>query len=494
MSSILSILAVISGATGILLLWLVLRKFFSVTVSTVTTVLIIFGTNYFRKIFFEGSTPHNYLFTLFAAVLLFTINWQQSRRMIWLWLMLPAVLLACFLHDLSMFIRFIPLLCGIYDKDSWSATRRRIREQPLQYLLLLLIVVMAFGLTRFSWFAEPGTAFYFGDKKASVYPWIAANIYLILFSFNKGWLIYTPMMLLVLPGMYLLADRNKRIFYGVFLFIVFWFLLAASHPMWATGRGFGQRFFIETYAVLAIPLGYLIQWMFERRRLLRYALLIIPLFFLLLNLFQTWQYTQKILAWEHMNRDYYWAVFGRCTVDEKVKRDLIPENHITEETIPENVKYKVTMLENWNFDTPEPGNEQFFSANPVRTGAGSWLLSKEKPYSHGLNRIIANLSAQDTVWIRTTAWVYFSGHPDDNHLNLVSTCNHNGAVYKYIVKGYSGKLQPDKWNYICFDYQLPLYLQSRQDLVQVYFWNYGNQDCYIDDFTIELFEPEMKHE
>ncbi len=98
------------------------------------------------------------------------------------------------------------------------------------------------------------------------------------------------------------------------------------------------------------------------------------------------------------------------------------------------------------------------------------------------------------MWIRTTAWVYFSGHPDDNHLNLVSTCNHNGAVYKYIVKGFSGKLQPDKWNYICYDYQLPFYLQSRQDLVQVYFWNYGNQDCYIDDFTIELFEPDMRHE
>lgn len=490
MSSILSILAVISGATGILLLWLVLRKFFSVTVSTVTTVLIIFGTNYFRKIFFEGSTPHNYLFTLFAAVLLFTINWQQSRRMIWLWLMLPAVLLASFLHDLSMFILFIPLLYGIYDKDSWSATRRRIGEQPLQYLLLLLIVVMAFGLTRFSWFAEPGTAFYFGDKKASVYPWIAANIYLILFSFNKGWLIYTPMMLLVLPGMYVLADRNKRIFYGLFLFIVLWFLLAASHPMWATGRGFGQRFFIETYAVLAIPLGYLIQWIFERRRLLRCALLIIPLFFLLLNLFQTWQYTQKILAWEYMNRDYYWAVFGKCTVDEKVKRLLNRGEGFPEENIPEQVQYRVVTLEDKGFEPPVPeGYQPFYDLHHAHTGLGSLKLSKEKPFSRGFGMPIGDLKGKGDNWIRVTGWFFFTGNAGNKDLNVVITCNHQGTPYKYYLKSLAETGAPGVWNRVTIDYKIPDDFPDKADEVQAYFWNTGDQVCYIDDFSVELFEP-----
>lgn len=494
MTSFLSILAVISGAVGILLLWLVLRKFFSGLVSTVTTLLVVLGTNYFRKIFFEGATPHNFLFTLFAAVVLFTINWQQSRRWIWLCLMLPTVLLASFIHDLAMFIMFFPLLYGIYDKASWKETQGRIRELPMQYVLLLTIAILAFGLTRFSWFAGAGTAFYFDDRKAGVYPWIAANAYLILFSFNKGWLIYTPMMLLAFPGMYLLADRNRNLFYGIFLFFLLWFLLSASHPMWATGRGFGQRFFIETYAVLAIPLGYFIQWTFEKRPWLRGLLLTVPLLFLLLNLFQTWQYTQKILVWENMNRDYYFAAFGKTDIEEKLKTALIPDYNRADEKLNSNLQYKTTLLEKWNFDLPEPGNEFFFNDTFVRTGSGSWMLSKEKPFSHGLNRSIATLSNQDTAWIRVTAWVFFKGHPDENHLNLVFTCNHNGAVYKYIVKNFAGKLQPEKWNYISYDYQLPLYLQSRQDIVQAYFWNYGEQTCYIDDYTIELFEPILKYE
>lgn len=485
-------MAVVSAIAGVILLWLILRNFFTVSVTIVTSLIVVFGTNYFRWIFFDGATPHNFLFTLFAGVVLLTINWHRDHKWIWLILIFPVVLLACYIHDLSMFILFFPLLYGLHDNSSWEERLQQIREQKWQWLFLLFIVVGAFGLTRFAWFAEPGTEFYFGDKKASVYPWIAANFYLILFSFNKGWIIYTPMVLLALPGMYLLAERNRGLLPGVFLFFILWFMLAASHPLWNAGPGFGQRFFIETYVVLSLPLGYLVQWIFERRPWLRITLLIFPLFFLLLNIFQTWQYTNNIILAEGMNRDYYQAVFGKLTDDPASRKLLYASKRYMDERIPENVKYRVTRLEAWEFETPLPGYEPYFETRVHHTGIGSWRLCKEKAFSPELSRKVANLTIQDTVWVRVTAWLYFECHRAENHVNLVFACTHKGAAYKYVVKNFADKLQPGIWNYICYDYQLPLHLQDRQDEVHAYFWNYGERDCFIDDYTIDLFEPETK--
>lgn len=391
-------LAVISGGLGIILLWLLLRQFFTTRVSAVTIVLIIFGTNYFQKIFFEGSTPHNYLFTLFAAVLLFTVYWQQSGQWVWILLMLPAVLLASYIHGLSMFIMFFPVFYGIFNKESLALTFKQVRIHPIQYAMLLLIILLAIVLTRFSWFAEPGTEFYFGDRKAGVYPWIAANAYLILFSFNKGWLVYTPMALLFLPGMYLLAERNRNIFYGIFLFFVFWFLLSASHPMWATGRGFGQRFFIETYAILALPLGYFIQWVFDKKLWVTILMMIVPSLFLLLNLFQTWQYHHQIISQEQMNRRYYFAVFGKRTVEDEDHRLLNPWQELTKESIPQDVQYGVTRIGEHHF---EP------------SGVSSQKLTSEIAYSQGFGLLIKNITGKGGNWIRVRGWFKFA-EPGDN--------------------------------------------------------------------------------
>ena len=248
MSSFLSVLAIFSSVAGIVFLWLVLRKFFTVPVSLVTSILIIFGTNYFRWIFFDGATPHNFLFTLFALMMLLTLNWQRDLKWVWLILMLPVTIIGCFIHDLTLFILFFPLLYGLHDGKSWDDLRKRIGSHRWQYIFLVMIVVLAFGLTRFAWFSETGTQFYYDDPKASVYPFLASNFHLILFSFKKGWLIYTPVMLFVIPGMYLLAEKVRGLFFSVFFFFTGWLLLASSHRLWAADPGFGQRFFIETYA------------------------------------------------------------------------------------------------------------------------------------------------------------------------------------------------------------------------------------------------------
>jgi hypothetical protein len=490
MSSFLSILAIFSAAAGILFFWIVLRRFFSVPVSLITSFLIIFGTNYFRWIFFDGATPHNFLFTLFALMVLLTLNWQRELKWIWIILMLPVTIVACFIHDLSLFILFFPLLYGLHDTQSWDEMRSRFISHRWQYIFLGIIVVISFVLTRFAWFSEPGTKFYYDDPKASVYPFLASNIQLILFSFKKGWLIYTPVMIFVLPGMYLLADKARGLFYSVFFFFISWFLLASSHRLWAADNGFGQRFFIETYAVLALPLGFFVAWAWEKKQFFRIIFLVVPFLFLILNLFQTWQYECKIIVPESMNRKVYFSIFGQTHISPAALKLMELESGEEVERIPENIRYKITRLEAYGFESPVPEQYQsFYSFKRMHSGKSSWRLSKEKTNSPSFSRPIGGLFRKDTSWIRVTAWIFFTCPPRDNKVKLIICCNHNDHAYKFFAKNFTGMYSPGKWNKIVVDYQVPSFFTESNDKVEGYFIYEGDQECFLDDFTVDLFEP-----
>lgn len=486
----LSILAVLSAATGVVLVWFVLRTFFSITVSLLTIGFIVFGTNYFWWIFFDGATPHNFLFTCFAAVILFTIKWHREQKWTWIFLIFCFTILACFIHALSALILIFPVLLGVHDRTSWSDRLGQIRKNPGQYFLLLLTLITVILLTRFKWFAEPGTVFYYGDPEAAVYPFLASSAHLILWSFKKGWLIYTPMMLLAIPGMYFLADRKRELFYAVFFFFLFWFLLASSNKGWADDPGFGQRFFIETYAVLALPLGFFIDRIFTDGKRFSKVILILPVLFLILNLFQTWQFSAKILIPEKMNREAYCAIFGKKRLSPEAAALLDTGFDIQEEKIPETVKFRVTRIESYGFESPGPPEHQsFYDSGHAHTGKSSWRHTKEKPFSPGMTRTIGSFPRTDSAWLRVSGWFYFDCPAEENKVALVATCNHNGFTYNYFSKTLTRSFLPREWNYVAMDYLLPQYFLGKTDLVQVYFWNYGNQINYLDDIRIDLYEP-----
>ena len=493
MHSILSILAVVSAVAGILLMWLILRRFFSVKVSLLASIFIVFGTNYFRWIFFDGATPHNFLFTCFAAVIFLTLKWHSDQKWRWIILLFPVTVLACFIHDLSMLILVFPILYGIHDRESWFSQRERIRNNPFQYLFLLMIVAGVIILTRFPWFVIPGTVFYYGDPEASVYPFLASNAHLILWSFKKGWLIYTPMMFLTIPGMYFLAEKEKKLFFGIFFFFLFWFLLASSNMRWADDQGFGQRFFIETYVVLALPLGFFLDKILLSKNRMVKLILVFPFFFILLNLFQTWQFTNKILIPEKMNREAYFALFGKTKLTPEAQMFFDKSFTVEEEKFPENKKYRSVRMVALDFEVPaSSGDEPFYNFNHAHSGRGSWILSKEQPFSKGLSKTIGKFRGQEESWLRISGWIFFECPPEENRIRLVVSCDHQGIAYKYVAKELAGKFLPGHWHQVNLDYLLPQYYANENDMVKVYFYNYGNQVCLIDDLTIDLFNPEKE--
>ena len=130
-------------------------------------------------------------------------------------------------------------------------------------------------------------------------------------------------------GLIVLYKKNRRIAYSVFTFIIVNVYVISSWGTWWQGGSFGSRYFLESYAILALPLGYLIVYINEKK-ILKYFFYPVASFFLFLNLFQTWQFNNFIFDGYTMTKEYYWKTFLKTSVapeDRKfreVVRDFLP--------------------------------------------------------------------------------------------------------------------------------------------------------------------------
>jgi hypothetical protein len=152
-----------------------------------------------------------------------------------------------------------------------------------------------------------------------------------LFSFRKGWLLYTPMMAFPLIGLFFRKPELKGLRFPLFLFTALNIYIIFSWWCWWYGGTFGQRGLVESYALLAIPFASVIKSMSEQKLGLKIVFTVVCLFFIWLNIFQMYQYEKLTLHWDGMTKELYFKQFG--------KMDKIP-NYDKYVSLPNNVEAK----------------------------------------------------------------------------------------------------------------------------------------------------------
>ena len=132
-----------------------------------------------------------------------------------------------------------------------------------------------------------------------------------LFSFRKGWLIYTPMMAFALVGIFMLKGALKKTQLPIILFFIINLYITFSWWCWWYGGSFGQRSLVESYALLAIPFTSFIKYVSEKKWYTNLIFYSITLFFIWLNLFQTLQFENMVLHYDGMTKELYFKQFGK---------------------------------------------------------------------------------------------------------------------------------------------------------------------------------------
>ncbi len=473
--------AVLYTIIGLFYFRKILRNFFSENITVIVLLVTVFATNYAHHLTLKDLETVNVLFMLVSIVVWYTIEWHKNQKRKYLYFIASAIALIALVKPSEIVVILIPLLWNV---DSKAALKDKIASLKINWKGILRASILAFIIISpqlIYWYIKTGSLYYDTYKNPGVgldifHPHILNS----LFSFRKGWLLYTPVMIFFIWGQVLMYKRNNRVFYAINSYLLVTFYVIVSWSEWWYGAGFSNRPIITAYPVLAIGFGYFLEYIKTKNWIWKSSFAVILLLFTLLNQFQWWQLRNYILDPYRTTKGYYFATFLKTSVSDSdrelllVKRDF---SGLMEFNDREKYVSKVVLRD--DFDTIN--NASKISGNPylIASNQDEFVYTQKIKYSSMTNR--------DHIWVNIRFKYRNKNYKKDQFPLLVVAMDRKQGNYGYRTFDINNDMDQSQWLDYSFDYLTPEIREHKDELL-IYLWNWRKNDFDIDDFTITVYE------
>lgn len=299
-----------------------LLQFYSEKIVAFTLLFIFFGTNLLCYSTIEPAMSHAYTFSLFSVFLYYSLEFYKKCSF-----KSTIILAVCFglivlVRPLNVFFVLPLLLFNCYNFSDLK-TRFSFFIQHYKYAFTFLLIVTLIILPQLLYYKYvAGSYLVFSYGKERFY-FENPHILKLLLSFRKGWLIYTPIIVFALFGIWSMRKQPINGFkLSILILLPIYLYLVSSWWCWWYGGSFGQRSLIDVYPLLALPLAGFIMQIQGFNKIKKQLLYAIMFFCLLLNIFQTVQYKYNIIDFDGMTVKEYVHVFGTLD-DERIDTTLL---------------------------------------------------------------------------------------------------------------------------------------------------------------------------
>lgn len=474
-----SILYLLYLVIGLWVLLRVLEVLFDARIAFFTLLALLLGTNLLVQFEVSCLLTHGYSFMLFALLLWTTMRWHQApstSRSIALGVVLGLIALV---RPTDAPAVLIPLLWPLPGAAGFGEKLRRSWKSHRAHgaIAVLSALIVFFPLPLY-WRVHAGSWIYDSyQNPAEGLDLLAPHTWDFLFSFRKGWFLYTPMMLPAVIGFVPLFKRYRTIAIALLSFFLIDLWVVSSWTVWYYPGGFGQRAMIQAYPVMAVALAAFIAlihaWSRSRRR---WAVTLIGLF-AALNLHQTIQYRLKVFDPVRVTPAYYAAAFFDLRPDPVKERLLLfkrPTSQIAHADLTGYSDHAQWVLEESEeiVDAPE--------------GRKAWPLDGEHPYTPAIEASFADAVPGDHAWLRIEAEVYCEADRSQVGTVFVAHFDHGGNYAYQAFELKNEDLVAGRWNTVRFDYLTPE-PRSRTDRFKIYAWHMGGARVMVDSLRVTSF-------
>lgn len=308
--------SILYGILGVLLLRNFLIKYYSEKTTTITLAIIFFGTNLFFYVLSASEMTHGYLFFLYSAFLLTTYHWYQKVTYLKTLLLGLLIGIITLIRPTEILVAVLFLFIHLSATTSFKDRIFFLLKQYKHIIIISLVAFLVWVPQLLFWKQHTGQYFFFSYPDERFF-WGDPQIINILFSYRKGWFVYTPLIVLAFVGMFFMQKKFPTLRNAIlFITIVNIYILSCWWD-WFFGGGFGGRAFVQHYAYLAIPIASLCEYVFELLPVIKFRQVIQLLFLILvfaginLNIGQTYQYNYDLIHYSSMTKEAYWHNFGR---------------------------------------------------------------------------------------------------------------------------------------------------------------------------------------
>ena len=291
-----------------------LLLFYDDKVVAIVLLLLVIGTNYLMYSVINVGMSHNWLFTLYVFLLLNTVYFYRNFQLKYAIRIGLIIGLATLARPTELISCLIPLLWGM-EKLSFSAIKQRLTLLIKQFKPLIIAAscaVAVLSIQLIYWKYVSGHWFVYSYGTGQKLYFRSPNFFNYTFSYNTGWLLYTPMMVLSFVGLlpFLRNGKNKV---AITLFFLLNYYIICSWNIW----WYGGRAMVQSYPILMFPIASLVSVALTKR-FLTWVLTPFLFLFTYMNIWYTYQcHGGGLYDNTNMTREYYWRVAGRWQVPDK---------------------------------------------------------------------------------------------------------------------------------------------------------------------------------
>lgn len=302
---------------GCVLAFRLARRFSNSESALISVVALFASTNLFYYSVYEPGYSHVFSFFLISVFCYTGLRVQDgARRVHVVGLVLSGALLVLVRH-LNVIVFLFPLLHAWRSSGGLRGFFGQLYRHRGVFVLATIAASVPWALQMAYWHHITGNAFTFTyGAKGEGFEWDKMVPGMVLFSVRNGWLIYTPMLLPVLINLMVNAWRGTQPARSILLILTISCLLYSAWWCWWLGSSYGGRGFVDLYALLAIPLAWLLRSVLERPWSARLAAALffyacITLNFGLMERFQ-WHWSWEGWTWQKFFQEISCIVAGKC--------------------------------------------------------------------------------------------------------------------------------------------------------------------------------------
>ncbi len=481
--------SVLAAILGLWFLWKILLRYFPDRTVGWTLLLIALGTNFFNYATFDAANAHGWLFLLLALLTHLSIRYHERPTMRGAAGIGAVIGLAALVRPTEVLFAIVPLLWGV---GSVAALRERLLffKNNWAHVLLAGLALAAIGSIQLIYWKYVSGHWFVYSYGEQGFSFLHPHFVDVFFSYRKGWLVYTPLMVLALAG-FAIADwgfrisdsgpgksaiRNPKSAIVAFFLLNTW--VVCAWDIWWYGGAFGQRAMVQSYPLLAFPLAAFLVFM-GKRAWSKWVFGVLMLCFLGLNLFQTYQAHWGPWEADAMTGAYYRRIFA------KLKDE--PRDKLLLDTREGFFGKKQNMQAVYSTDFEAVTDSVGMSRAYAHSGVQSVFVAPQTPFSHTLNipkspemtrgkwlHIAAQFYCEEKVW---EAWVM---------PQLVVRFEQQGGTVRERALRPMRVLEPGKWGKVGMDIKVP---SKDFDQIKIFLWCPGGQGMmWMDDLKVESFE------
>lgn len=248
--------------------------------------------------------PHLFLFALNTIFFYYLILFYRNEKVKYLYISAIILGITFTIRPTQALFGLIPAILFYHKYGLTKTFRKHILFYPIFAILIDLPQLIY-------WLYAVGSPFVFNlhvQDMALTQP----NLIDFLFSYKKGWLLYSPLFLILIPSFWKLKQRNKRLYSALLLVSVIYIYVMSSWTCWWYATSYSSRVMVDIYPFFIL----IIALFFESIKSI-YAKIGIGIFIVLCiiqNQIQIIQLNKHYLHNYRMTKAHYWYIFGKTEI------------------------------------------------------------------------------------------------------------------------------------------------------------------------------------